>query len=126
MKRRASPLGFRGGRIEITASSERQPPDSLPLSVTRRPSTTCCDTPPTIRLLLCKERNRVIVEYALQDSPWPLGVATYRRLPDETKANLQTLEELEAQLATFDASPPPDEPASRPNPRRKRKRETDR
>jgi predicted nuclease of restriction endonuclease-like (RecB) superfamily len=59
---------------------------------------------PTIGLLLCKERNRVIVEYALQSSARPLSVATYRLLPEEIKANLPSPEELEVQLATFDAA----------------------
>ncbi len=81
---------------------------------------------PTIALLLCKERNRVIVEYALQDSARPLGVATYRLLPEEIKANLPSPEEFEAQLATFEAASPPDEATRRREIRSKRRPKTER
>ncbi|EQA12484.1 hypothetical protein HPS174_1130 [Glaesserella parasuis 174] len=33
---------------------------------------------PTIGLLLCKNRNKVVVEYALQNNPLPIGVAEYQ------------------------------------------------
>jgi len=33
---------------------------------------------PTVGILLCKEKNRVVVEYALRDVSKPLGVAEYR------------------------------------------------
>ncbi len=37
----------------------------------------------TIGLLLCKSSNKVVVEYALKDLNKPIGVATYKLLPDE-------------------------------------------
>jgi predicted nuclease of restriction endonuclease-like (RecB) superfamily len=41
---------------------------------------------PSIGIILCKEKNRTVVEYALHDARKPMGVATYRvvkRLPKE-------------------------------------------
>ncbi len=44
------------------------------------------DENPSIGIILCKEKNRTVVEYALHDARKPIGVATYRtvkRLPKE-------------------------------------------
>lgn len=60
---------------------------------------------PTIGLLLCKDRNRVIVEYALRELTRPVGVATYQlteELPQDLQADLPTPEQLEAELGTID------------------------
>jgi len=60
---------------------------------------------PTVGILLCKERNRVVVEYALRDVSKPLGVAEYRlaqTLPAELRSALPSVEELEAELAKLD------------------------
>jgi hypothetical protein len=60
---------------------------------------------PTVGILLCKERNRVVVEYALRDVSKPLGVAEYRlaqALPAELRGALPSVEELEAELAKLD------------------------
>ena len=60
---------------------------------------------PTVGILLCKERNRVVVEYALRDVSKPLGVAEYRlaqALPAELQGALPSVEELEAELAKLD------------------------
>jgi len=46
---------------------------------------------PSIGIILCKEKRRTIVEYALRDTQKPIGVATYRvvrRLPAELKGQL--------------------------------------
>lgn len=58
---------------------------------------------PTIGLLLCKEKDRLLVEYALRDVNKPMGVAEWQTrlvesLPDELKGSLPTVEELEAEL----------------------------
>jgi predicted nuclease of restriction endonuclease-like (RecB) superfamily len=53
---------------------------------------------PSIGLILCKERNRIIVEYALRDSAKPLAVAAYNLLPADYQAALPSPEELEAEL----------------------------
>lgn len=59
------------------------------------------DDQPSIGLILCKERNRVVVEYALRDVGRPIGVAEYRlteRLPGRLRGSLPTAEELEKEL----------------------------
>ena len=46
---------------------------------------------PSIGIILCKEKRRTIVEYALRDTQKPIGVATYRlvkRLPAALKGQL--------------------------------------
>ena len=57
---------------------------------------------PTIGVLLCKSRDRVIVEYALRDTQKPIGVAEWqltRALPADLSASLPTVDVLEAELA---------------------------
>lgn len=52
---------------------------------------------PSIGIILCKEKRRTIVEYALQPAKKPIGVATYRivkRLPKELKGQLPSPEEI--------------------------------
>jgi len=52
---------------------------------------------PSIGIILCKEKNRTIVEYALQSSTSPIGVATYRtvrELPRELEGELPGPEEI--------------------------------
>lgn len=56
---------------------------------------------PSIGLILCKEKNRVIVEYALRDTSKPIGVSAYRlleKLPAKLAGSLPTVEALEAEL----------------------------
>jgi hypothetical protein len=36
------------------------------------------DENPSIGIILCKSKNRTVVEYALKDTSQPLGVATYK------------------------------------------------
>jgi len=50
---------------------------------------------PSIGLILCKERNRLVVEYALRDTTRPMGVATYRVLPPKLKRELPTARQIE-------------------------------
>ena len=63
------------------------------------------DDQPTIGLLLCKEKDRVTVEYALRDLKKPIGVAAWRTrlvesLPKRLQGQLPTVEEIEAELET--------------------------
>lgn len=53
------------------------------------------DDQPSIGLILCKERNRLVVEYALRDTTKPMGVATYRILPQKLKSALPTARQIE-------------------------------
>jgi len=65
------------------------------------------DDAPSIGLILCKARNRIIVEYAPRDTARPIGVSAYQltaALPEQLKGSLPTIEELEAEL---EAGEPP-------------------
>jgi predicted nuclease of restriction endonuclease-like (RecB) superfamily len=56
---------------------------------------------PTIGILLCKSKNKVVAEYALKGSKAPIGISEYtlsKALPTELKTSLPTVEELEAEL----------------------------
>lgn len=61
------------------------------------------DDQPTIGLLLCKSKNRLVVEYALRGFAKPMGVAEWETrlvdsLPQELRGSLPTIEEIEAEL----------------------------
>jgi predicted nuclease of restriction endonuclease-like (RecB) superfamily len=59
------------------------------------------DDKPTIGLLLCKEKNRLVAEYALSGIERPIGVANYelvRALPEPLDTSLPSIEEIEAEL----------------------------
>jgi predicted nuclease of restriction endonuclease-like (RecB) superfamily len=56
---------------------------------------------PSIGIILCKGKNKVVAEYALKGVGKPIGVAEYqltRRLPKELQKQLPTATELEQQL----------------------------
>ena len=60
------------------------------------------DDKPTIGLLLCKQQNRLVAEYALSGIDKPIGVAEYqllRDLPETLGRNLPSIAEIEAELA---------------------------
>ena len=60
---------------------------------------------PTIGLLLCKTKNKVVAEYALRDKAQPLGVAEYQlvaSLPPELQTSLPTIEQIERELTAGD------------------------
>lgn len=56
---------------------------------------------PTIGLILCQTKDRILAEYALRDINKPIGVSAYeltRSLPKELKSSLPSIEEIEAEL----------------------------
>ena len=56
---------------------------------------------PTIGLLLCKEKNGLLAEYALRDMNKALAVSDYqltRAIPETLKPSLPTVEEIELEL----------------------------
>ena len=60
--------------------------------------------PDDIGLRLCKDKDRLIAEYALRDFRKPIGVADWEtkivsKLPKEFKGSLPTVEEIEKELA---------------------------
>jgi hypothetical protein len=61
------------------------------------------DDRPTIGLLLCKTKKRLVAEYALSGSERPMGVAEYqlvKTLPEPLDSSLPSVEQLEAELWT--------------------------
>ncbi|MGF6780874.1 putative nuclease of restriction endonuclease-like (RecB) superfamily [Paraburkholderia sp. GAS334] len=63
------------------------------------------DDQPTIGLLLCKEQNRLVAEYALRGIAKPMGVAEYqllREIPQPLATELPSIEEIEAELRDED------------------------
>lgn len=56
---------------------------------------------PTIGLLLCKNKNKVVAEYALRDTAQPIGVAEYQlvaSLPAALESSLPSIEQIESEL----------------------------
>lgn len=56
---------------------------------------------PSIGIILCKEKNKLVAEYALKDMTKPIGVSEYKLLqdiPEELRSSLPTIEELEEEL----------------------------
>lgn len=56
---------------------------------------------PTMGILICKEKNKVMAEYALRDINKPMGIAEYQltsALPDSFKSNLPTIEDIENEV----------------------------
>ena len=65
---------------------------------------------PTIGLLLCKSKNKVVAEYALRDTSRPMGIAEYQlveSLPETLQTSMPTIEQLEQELTDL-----PDENAT--------------
>lgn len=60
---------------------------------------------PSIGLLLCKEKDKLVAEYALTDVNKPIGISEYQltqALPDNLKSSLPSIEEIEAELGGSD------------------------
>lgn len=71
------------------------------------------DDQPTIGLLLCRKKNKLVAEYALRGLDQSIAVAAWQTrltesLPKELHGSLPTIEEIEAELAN---EPPPKEPS---------------
>ncbi len=59
------------------------------------------DENPSIGIILCKEKNRTIVEYALKNSTEPINIASYqivRDLPNDLRNELPTQKQIEKLL----------------------------
>lgn len=56
---------------------------------------------PTIGILLCKSKDKVIAEYALRDINKPMGISEYKlteAIPEDFKGSLPSIEDLEREL----------------------------
>lgn len=63
------------------------------------------DENPSIGIIICKEKNRTVVEYALKYSNKPIGVSTYKvsnTLPENYEELLPSPEKIAQKLAIFD------------------------
>ncbi len=59
------------------------------------------DENPSIGIIICKSKDRTVVEYALKDATKPIGIATYEskaNLPEEYKEYLPSPEEIAEKL----------------------------
>lgn len=62
----------------------------------------------SIGILLCRDKNSIVAEYALRDMTKPMGVAEYelaRSLPSELEGALPTIEQLETELTEPEKKP---------------------
>ena len=60
------------------------------------------DDNPSIGLILCKSKNKVVAEYAIRDIAKPIGLSEYKlpeKISDKLKAALPSIEELEKELS---------------------------
>ena len=60
------------------------------------------DDKPTIGLLLCRKKSKLVAQYAVNGIDKPIGVAEYQllqQLPEPLAANLPSIAEIEAELA---------------------------
>ena len=56
---------------------------------------------PTIGLLLCKGKDKVVAEYALKDVNKPMGISDYKfsnKISDDWQKNLPTIEDIENRI----------------------------
>ena len=63
------------------------------------------DDKPSIGLILCKAKNRIIAEYALRNTTTPMGISVFQHLekfPEQLKGTLPTIEEIEVELEKAD------------------------
>lgn len=71
---------------------------------------------PTIGLILCQNKNRLVAEYALAGVKKAIGVSEYhltRALPAQLKSSLPSIEEIEAELSAKTAPRSPRKPRNR-------------
>ncbi len=57
---------------------------------------------PTIGLILCQTKERILAEYALRDIHKPIGISEYeltRALPENLKSSLPSIEQIETELS---------------------------
>ena len=65
------------------------------------------DDKPSTGLILCKQKNGLVAEYALRDIGKPRGISEFthlEKLPEQFKGTLPTIEEIEAELGKSEES----------------------
>ena len=74
--------------LEALDTQERMPGENAPIGI-----------------IICRSKNKTIVEYALRNALRPLGVATYAvvpQLPDDYKADLPSPEVIAERMRLWD------------------------
>jgi hypothetical protein len=59
------------------------------------------DDEPTIGLILCKSKDKLLAEYSLEGIDRPIGISEYKlskALPKEFKSSLPTIKEIEVEF----------------------------
>jgi len=61
------------------------------------------DDKPTIGLILCKDKDKLDVEYALRDINKPMGVSSFitKDIPLSVQSQLPTVQEIESELTAL-------------------------
>jgi hypothetical protein len=57
--------------------------------------------PPTIGLLICRQKDSMLAQYALEGSNLPLGISEYelsKLYPEKVEGTMPTIEEIETRL----------------------------
>jgi hypothetical protein len=56
---------------------------------------------PSIGILICQSKDKVVAEYALKDISKPIGISSYKlteSIPENLKGKLPSIEEIEKEL----------------------------
>ncbi|MBY0552155.1 MAG: PDDEXK nuclease domain-containing protein [Candidatus Obscuribacterales bacterium] len=64
------------------------------------------DDMPSIGIILCKNKNKIVAEYSLRDTNRPIGVSSYQlteSLPEALSGSLPSIEQLESELKVLPA-----------------------
>ncbi|WP_229254618.1 PDDEXK nuclease domain-containing protein [Dyadobacter linearis] len=59
---------------------------------------------PSIGILICQSKDKVVAEYALKDITKPIGISSYKlteSIPENLKGKLPTIEEIEKELGAL-------------------------
>jgi len=62
------------------------------------------DENPSIGIILCKTKDKVLAEYALRDITKPMGISEYQltnAIPEKFKSSLPSIEDLESELTQY-------------------------
>lgn len=60
---------------------------------------------PSVGIILCKDKDNVLVEYTLKDMSKPIGISEYKiteAIPDDLKSSLPSIEDFERELREVD------------------------
>ncbi len=79
--------------------------ETVPLKYQDQAKLAVKDENPSIGIIICKDKNRTVVEYALKDTNKPIGISSYRllhKLPSSLQSFFPSPEEIVERLSVFD------------------------